>query len=36
MEPVYKLWIAEANKRGLPGQQMFDDVLALTAKHGRK
>ena len=34
--PVYKLWIAEADKRGLPGQQMFDDLLARTAKYGRK
>ncbi len=34
--PVYKLWVAEADKRGLPGQKMFDDFLALTAKYGRK
>ena len=34
--PVYKLWAAEADKRGLPGQQMLDDFLALTAKYGRK
>jgi TRAP-type C4-dicarboxylate transport system substrate-binding protein len=36
VQPVYALWIQEMNKRGLPGQQMFDDLLARTAKHGRK
>lgn len=34
--PVYKLWVAEADKRGVPGQQMLDDFLALSAKYGRK
>ena len=34
--PVHKLWITEADKRGMPGQKMFDEFLALTAKHGRK
>jgi len=34
--PVYKLWVAEADKRGVPGQRMFDDFLALSAKYGRK
>jgi hypothetical protein len=24
------------NKRGLAGQKMFDDLLATTAKYGRK
>ncbi|HEY3076440.1 MAG TPA: TRAP transporter substrate-binding protein [Burkholderiales bacterium] len=36
VQPVYKIWIEEMNKRGLPGQKMFDDLLATTAKHGRK
>lgn len=36
MAPVYKLWIDDMNKRGLPGQKMFDDILALTAANGRK
>ena len=34
--PVYKLWVAEADKRGVPGQKMFDDLLERTAKYGRK
>ena len=36
VDPVYKLWIEEMNKRGLPGQKMFDDLLVTTAKYGRK
>jgi TRAP-type C4-dicarboxylate transport system substrate-binding protein len=36
VKPVYQLWIDEMNKRGLPGQKMFDDLLATTAKYGRK
>jgi hypothetical protein len=36
IQPVYKIWIAEMDKRGLPGQKMFDDLLATTAKYGRK
>ena len=36
VQPVYKIWIAEMDKRGLPGQKMFDDLLATTAKFGRK
>jgi TRAP-type transport system periplasmic protein len=36
VKPVYALWIGEMNRRGLPGQAMFDDLLVLTAKHGRK
>lgn len=36
MAPVYKLWIAEMDKRGQPGQQMFDDLQALMVKYGRK
>ena len=36
VQPVYKIWIAEMDKRGLPGQKMFDDLLATTAKYGRK
>jgi TRAP-type transport system periplasmic protein len=36
IQPVYKVWIAEMDKRGLPGQKMFDDLLATTAKYGRK
>ena len=36
VQPVYKVWIEEMNKRGLPGQKMFDDLLVTTAKYGRK
>ena len=36
VQPVYKIWIEEMGKRGLPGQKMFDDLLATTAKYGRK
>ncbi len=36
VQPVYKLWVDEMNKRNLPGQKMFDDLLATTAKYGRK
>jgi TRAP-type C4-dicarboxylate transport system substrate-binding protein len=36
VKPVYQIWIEEMNKRGLPGQKMFDDLLATTAKYGRK
>lgn len=36
VEPVYKIWIGEMDRRGLPGQKMFDDLLATTAKYGRK
>ncbi len=36
VQPVYKLWIDEMNKRNLPGQKMFDDLLATTTKYGRK
>lgn len=34
--PVYAMWVAEADKRGLPGQKMLDDLLERTAKYGRK
>jgi TRAP-type C4-dicarboxylate transport system substrate-binding protein len=36
VRPVYRLWVDEMNKRGLPGQKMLDDLLATTAKYGRK
>lgn len=36
VRPVYKIWVDEMAKRGLPGQQMLDDLLATTAKYGRK
>jgi TRAP-type C4-dicarboxylate transport system substrate-binding protein len=35
-KPTYKIWINEMNRKGFNGQAMFDDILALTAKHGRK
>jgi TRAP-type C4-dicarboxylate transport system substrate-binding protein len=35
-QPAYDIWIAEMNKLGRPGKQMFDDLLAITAKYGRK
>jgi TRAP-type C4-dicarboxylate transport system substrate-binding protein len=36
VRPAYRIWIEEMNKRGLPGQKMLDDLLATTAKYGRK
>ena len=36
VQPVYKIWVDEMNKRGLAGQKMLDDLLATTAKYGRK
>ena len=36
VQPVYKVWVEEMNKRGLAGQKMFDDLLVTTAKYGRK
>jgi TRAP-type C4-dicarboxylate transport system substrate-binding protein len=36
VKPVYGIWIEEMNKRNLPGQKMFDDLLVTTAKYGRK
>ena len=36
VKPVYALWVEEMNKRNLPGQKMLDDLLATTAKYGRK
>jgi TRAP-type C4-dicarboxylate transport system substrate-binding protein len=36
VRPVYRLWVEEMNKRGLAGQKMLDDLLATTAKYGRK
>ena len=35
-KPAYDAWIAEMNKQGRPGQRMFDDLLAISAKYGRK
>jgi TRAP-type transport system periplasmic protein len=35
-QPAYDIWISEMNKLGRPGKQMFDDLLAITAKYGRK
>jgi TRAP-type C4-dicarboxylate transport system substrate-binding protein len=35
-QPAYDVWIAEMNKQGRPGKQMFDDLLAITAKYGRQ
>lgn len=36
VKPVYELWIGEMDKRGLPGQKMFDSILEITAANGRK
>lgn len=35
-KPAYQIWIGEMNKKGLDGQAMFDDIMALTAQYGRK
>jgi TRAP-type C4-dicarboxylate transport system substrate-binding protein len=35
-QPVYQSWIREMNRLNRPGQQMFDDLMAITAKHGRR
>lgn len=34
-KPAHETWIREMNRRGRPGQQMFDDLMAITARHGR-
>ncbi|WP_337876235.1 TRAP transporter substrate-binding protein [Elioraea sp.] len=34
-QPVYQSWIREMNRLNRPGQQMFDDLMAITGKHGR-
>ena len=31
--PLYDDWVADMNKRGLPGKQMLDDARALLAKY---
>lgn len=36
VKPVYQIWINDMNSRGLPGQEMFDDLMSLTAQNGRK
>ncbi len=36
VKPAYQSWIENMNKRGLPGQKMFDDLLETTTRHGRK
>jgi len=33
--PAYDAWIAEMNRRGRNGRALFDDMLAITARHGR-
>ena len=35
-KPAYDAWIAEMNKQGRPGQRMYDDLLAISARYGRK
>jgi TRAP-type transport system periplasmic protein len=35
-QPAYDAWVAEMNKLGRPGKQMFDDWGMITAKYGRK
>ena len=31
--PLYEEWVADMDKRGLPGKQMLDDARALLVKH---
>ncbi|WP_144184996.1 TRAP transporter substrate-binding protein [Elioraea rosea] len=35
-QPVHQSWIREMNRLSRPGQQMYDDLMAITAKHGRR
>jgi TRAP-type C4-dicarboxylate transport system substrate-binding protein len=35
-KPAYDAWIAEMNRLGRPGQKMFEDWQATSAKYGRK
>ncbi|MGX9963993.1 TRAP transporter substrate-binding protein [Roseomonas sp. F4] len=35
VQPAYDAWIAEMTRRGRDGRAMFDDLQAITAKHGR-
>ena len=35
-KPAYDIWVAEMNKLGRNGTQMFADLQAITAKYGRK
>ena len=35
-KPAYEAWIAEMNKQGKPGQRMYEDLLTISAKYGRK
>lgn len=34
VKPVYQMWIEDMNKRGMPGQEMFDHIIALNKKYG--
>ena len=34
-QPVYETWIREMNRLNRPGQQMFDDLMTITARYGR-
>jgi TRAP-type C4-dicarboxylate transport system substrate-binding protein len=36
VQPAYDSWIGEMTRRGRNGQQMFADLQAITASHGRK
>lgn len=36
VKPVYQIWIDEMTAKGLPGQDMFNDIMAITAENGRK
>ncbi|MGG5823397.1 TRAP transporter substrate-binding protein [Falsiroseomonas sp. HW251] len=33
--PAYEAWIAEMNRRGRNGRALFDDMMSVTAAHGR-
>ncbi len=35
-KPAYDAWVAEMNRLGRPGQKMFEDWQATSAKYGRK
>ncbi|WP_439596031.1 TRAP transporter substrate-binding protein [Falsiroseomonas sp.] len=35
VQPAYDAWIAEMTRRGRNGRAMFEDLQAITARHGR-
>ena len=34
-QPLYDEWVADMDKKGLPGKQMLQDARDMIAKHGK-